>query len=71
MVDQAPPATIVANKSLLQSKTFWASLITAVVPIVYPPAAAYIAANPELVMGGLATFFTGLRLISKGKVTIT
>lgn len=54
-----------------ESKTFWVSAILAVVPAVFPPAAAFIAANPALVSAGLAAVFSVLRLVSHGKVTLS
>lgn len=52
-----------------QSKTMWVALLMAIVPA-FPPAAALVAANPELtsVLAGLVV--AGLRLVSSKKVTV-
>lgn len=52
-----------------QSKTLWVGLIAAIVPF-FPPAAAVIAANPEVTGLVLSAIFSGLRMITKDKVVI-
>ena len=52
-----------------ESKTLWAGLIMAVVPL-FPPVAALVAANPALA-GALAGAITaGLRLMTQKKVVV-
>lgn len=53
-----------------QSKTMWASAIAAVLPLVAPPAAAWVAMNPELYSMILGAIFGGLRMASQDKVVI-
>jgi hypothetical protein len=57
-------------KKLWQSKTVWASAVAAAMPLVYAPAATWIAANPETYSMLLAGVFTLLRLVTKDKVSI-
>lgn len=62
-----------SNKASWQSKTVWASVIIAVLPLipgVGPLATAWIAANPELFSAALGGIFAGLRTISKGSVSV-
>jgi hypothetical protein len=58
------------TKPLWSSKTFWANVIAAVVPVLYPPAAAWIAANPELYATMLSTVGVLLRTVSSGSVSV-
>ncbi len=58
------------SKPIWQSKTFWISAVTALVPLVFPPAGVWIAANPQLFSAALGVVFTGLRVVSKDRVTI-
>lgn len=60
----APPA-----KRPWQSKTMWVSLISTVLPVFFPPAALWVAANPALYATAMGLVFSGLRLISNGNVT--
>lgn len=62
-----PPAT---SRPAWKSKTMWISLATSLLPIVYPPAAVFIAANPELFAGILGALFAGLRVVTNDRVTI-
>jgi len=55
------------QKSILKSKTFWAALITAVAPL-WPPAAAWIAANPAAFSAAMGLAFGGLRVATKSPV---
>lgn len=58
------------SKSILKSKTMWASVVLPLVATLVPPAAPWIAANPETaawVVGGL---MAGLRLISHKQVKL-
>lgn len=58
------------SKPLYMSKTFWASTLTAVLPLVFPPAAVWVAANPALFSALLGVTFAGLRYVTQDKVTI-
>lgn len=58
------------TKPAWQSKTLWASALTVLLPLVWPPAAVFIAANPTLVPVGLGVLFGVLRVVTKGAVTI-
>lgn len=57
------------SKKFWKSKTFWASLITVFVPY-FPPAAALVAANPEVVMTIVGAAFGALRIVTKEPLTI-
>lgn len=59
-----------ATKPALYSKTLWMALVTALLPIVYPPAAVWSAAHPELVTAALGAVFGGLRVVSDGKIVV-
>lgn len=63
------PQDTVEQKKPWQSKTLWVGLIAAVVPF-FPPAAAVIAANPEVASIVLSGVFSVLRLITKDRVVI-
>ncbi len=58
------------EKHLFASKTFWVSAATALLPILFPPAGVWIAANPELFSGLIGAAFAGLRVISDKKVRV-
>jgi hypothetical protein len=49
-----------------ESKTLWVSLIVAVAPL-FPPAQAFIVANPTAVAGAVGAVFAALRLWSGRK----
>lgn len=66
MVMQTTPET----KKPWQSKTLWVGAITALLPLVYPPAAVWVGANPELFSMALGAVFSGLRVVTEGKVAI-
>ncbi len=73
MADLNPVLSPVASSSAKpawQSKTLWASALVAVVPLVFPPAGAFVAANPKVVTAFLGVVFGLLRVATKGKVTI-
>lgn len=53
------------SKQFWKSKTFWASLVTAVLPV-FPPVGVLIAANPEAYSAILGAVFGALR-VSTGK----
>lgn len=65
----AAPAYTAPAKPAWASKTLWVSVLTAVLPAVYPPAAALLAANPELAAAAVGAVFAALRMISSHKVT--
>ncbi len=66
------PVTSVPDKTkpVWQSKTAIAAAITALVPLVYPPAAVWIAVNPELFSAALGALFGILRYVSNKRVVI-
>lgn len=53
-----------------QSKTLWINLIVAILAMAWPQGAAYIGANPEIVMSVMAGLNIILRLISKDKISL-
>lgn len=57
------------TKKPWQSKTLWIGLIAAVVPF-FPPAAAVIAANPEVTTAVLSGVFGFLRVVTKDKIVV-
>jgi hypothetical protein len=54
-------------KPVWQSKTFWTSLVTILLPL-YPPASAWVAANPEAYSAAIGLIFSGLRIATKEPV---
>lgn len=58
------------SKKPWESKTLWVSAITAIAPLVAPPLNVWIAANPDLFASALGLMFMGLRMITKGEVSI-
>lgn len=58
------------TKPLWSSKTFWVNVISAVVPLVYPPAAAWIAANPETYAAILGAVGVALRTVTSGATSL-
>lgn len=67
MADSLAPQ---AEKAPWQSKTMWVSALTVLAPLVYPPAAAWISAHPELFSAALGAVFSALRVVTKSKVSI-
>ncbi len=59
------------SKKPWQSKTLWVAAVTALAPLVYPPAALWLAANPVLFSALLGGGFAALRLVTKDKVSIS
>lgn len=59
------------TKKPWESKTLWLGAVTAILPLVFPPAAAWVAANPEIFSAGVSAVFSALRLISKDQITIS
>ncbi len=57
-------------KPAWQSKTLWVGAFTALLPLVFPPAAAWVAANPALFSGIVGAVFGGLRVVTKDRVVI-
>lgn len=57
------------TKSPLKSKTLWTALTVAICAFI-PPVSEFIKANPETFATMIGVLFTGLRLITKGKVVI-
>lgn len=60
----------VGLKPAWQSKTLITAAITALLPVLCPPVAAFVAANPEVTTAVLGLVFAGLRLVTNGKVSI-
>ena len=58
-------------KAPWESKTMWASAIAMLAPLVFPPAAVWIAANPAVYSAALGAIFAGLRLVTHGKVSVS
>lgn len=58
------------TKPAWQSKTLWVNAIVAVAALVFPPAQAYIAAHPDMVLTVFAVLNMVLRVVTKGKVEI-
>lgn len=56
-------------KPFYASKTFWASLITAVLPLI-PPVGAWAAANPQIYSAALAVIFGALRISTKQPIVL-
>lgn len=54
------------SKQFWKSKTFWASFLTGVLPLI-PPVGAVIAANPEAYSAILGAVFGALRITTSGK----
>lgn len=65
-----PIAAAPEAKKPWQSKTMIASAITALLPVVWPHAAVWVAANPELFSAALGALFGVLRTVTKEKVVI-
>lgn len=59
-----------ASKQFWKSKTFWAALLTAVLPVV-PPVGLWIAANAEAYSAILSVVFAALRVTTSSPVTLT
>lgn len=58
------------TKKPWQSKTNYVALFLAIAAF-FPSASAWVAANPDMFMWGLSAVFSGLRLISKDKISIS
>lgn len=58
------------TKPAWASKTMWVALATAVAPLV-PPFQEWIKENNDMFIHGLGIVFLTLRVITKGKVSIT
>mgnify|MGYP001287837347 CR=1 FL=1 len=58
------------TKPALQSKTLWVALIVAVAAF-FPPVQSWIAGNGEIFAQVLAGVFFVLRLVTKGKISVT
>ena len=56
-------------KNILRSKTFWLNLAS-VAAACYPPAAAWLAANPVAAVAALAAANTLMRFLTNGRVTL-
>lgn len=52
------------NKKYLKSKTLYAALLVALVPL-FPEAEAFIKENPDMVMYAMAGIFGALRVVTK------
>lgn len=58
------------TKKPWQSKTLYASLLVALAAF-YPPVGDWIKQNPELFSMALGALFAGLRVVTKGRVSIS
>lgn len=58
------------NKTYLKSKTLWVSLIVSIAPL-FPEVQEILKDDPEIVGVSIGVIFTILRLLTKGKVTMT
>lgn len=58
------------TKKPWQSKTIWAAIVVAVLPL-FPSVSQMVSSNPELVSIVLGGLFSALRLITKDKVIIS
>jgi hypothetical protein len=56
------------TKHVLASKTFWISALTTLVPLFWPPAGVWIAANPEVFSTVVGVVFGGLRFATSKPV---
>ena len=59
------------TKGPWESKTLWLAALTALVPLASPAAGAWVAGNPELFSAGVGMAFAALRLISKGRISVS
>lgn len=62
------------SKPFHVSKTMWAAAITAVIPLIPgigPVASAWIGANPAAFSALIGAVFAGLRVVTKGSVTVS
>lgn len=57
---------LAAGTNPLYSKTFWAGVLMAAVPALFPPAAALIAANPAIYAAASGAIVVGLRHLTAG-----
>ena len=55
------------KKPAWKSKTLWSSILIAIAPL-FPPAQAWIAANPEVYNAVLGGLFAVLRFVTKDKL---
>ena len=51
------------------SKTVWISVIVALAPL-FPPVAAVVATNPEMISFAVGAVFAAIRLISSQKISL-
>jgi len=58
------------SKPMLRSKTAWGNVLLAAL-VFFPPINEYVSQNPEVLALGWAAVNMLLRLITKGKVTVT
>lgn len=69
MSEQAQAPAEDTSKRPWHSKTMWMAALSAVAVAAFPPAAAWIAANPVLYSFGVSGVFAGLRWISNGAIS--
>ena len=60
-----------ASKRPWESKTLWLAAITAIAPLVAPPLHEWISQNPDIFSSALGLMFMGLRLVTKGSVSVS
>jgi hypothetical protein len=57
------------SKKAWFSKTFWTGIVVAIAPL-WPPAAEWMAENPDTLAHVMGIVFTGLRLVTGDKVSV-
>ncbi len=57
------------TKSILKSKTFWLNALAFAVAL-FPPVKAWIAANPESMVGALTALNILVRFVTSGRISI-
>jgi hypothetical protein len=68
-VREAAEKLAAETKPLWSSKTFWFNAIAAIAPLAWPPAAAWIAANPETYSALLGAVGVALRMVTSTAVS--
>ncbi len=69
MLTKAQTKTVMNTKSLFASKTVILNTIAALA-VIYPPAATFVASNPELTVAGLTLVNFLLRLVTSKKIQL-
>jgi len=58
------------NKKFYKSKTMWAAVLVAVVPVIFPDAKQVIEEHPDYVMGVVSFIFSALRISTSSAVSM-